>query len=200
MTGKKTPAIPDGSSQTRPATPASTQPASGLLLAGRFGGAQGVRGEIRIRSFTEDPMALARYKNVYDASGARSFKIKKARFLKEGLLAAQIDGIDDRTKAETLTNLEIYIRRENLPRPDDDEFYIADLIGLEVRLADGSKFGSLTRVDNFGAGDILDILNSDGTEIQILFNKANVPQIDVTAGYLVINLPAEIEVREADQE
>lgn len=182
-----------------PASPqAGTKPAGGLLLVGKFGGAQGVRGEIRIRSFTQDPMMLASYRNLLDASGTRTFVIKKARLAKEGVLIAQIDGVNDRTAAETLTNIDLFIRRDDLPEPQEDEFYVADLIGLEAKLVDGTYFGAVTRVDNFGAGDILTITKADASIVDLIFDKNTVPTVDLAGGAITVNLPDEIEVRDED--
>jgi 16S rRNA processing protein RimM len=178
---------------------AGATPASGLLLVGKFGGAQGIRGEIRIRSYTQDPVALARYSTLLDASGTRTFRIQKARALKEGMLVAQVEGVKDRTAAEALTNIDLYIQRAALPAADEDEFYIADLIGLEARSSGGTRFGAVTQVDNFGAGDILTIVQDEGPEIQLLFNKTNVPDINLDGRWLTIVLPVEIEVREDGQ-
>ncbi len=185
-----------GPRQAASSPQASDTPASGLLLVGKFGGAQGIRGEIRIRSFTQDPMALAGYATLLDASGKRTFRIVKARAQKESMLVAQVEGVKDRTAAEALTNTDLYIHRDNLPDPDDDEFYIADLVGLEARMPDGAKFGVVTQVDNFGAGDILTIVRNDRREVQLLFDKTNVPAINPDEGWLTIVMPVEVEARE----
>ena len=184
----------DGPAAAHPAKPpADSKPASGLLLVGKFGGAQGVRGEIRVRSFTQEPLAIAEYKTLLDSSGQRPFRILKARPYKDGVLIAQVEGVSDRTAAEALTNLDLYIRRDDLPEPDEDEFYHADLIGLEARLEDGTVFGTVLRVENYGAGDILEIKRMDGDEVMLLFSKANVPHVDIARGFVTVNPPAEIE-------
>jgi 16S rRNA processing protein RimM len=193
VTGKRS-IKTDGPATARPPKPpADSKPASGLLLVGKFGGAQGVRGEIRIRSFTQDQLAITEYKTLLDSSGQRRFRILKARPYKDGVLIAQVEGVSDRTAAEALTNLDLYIRRDDLPEPEEDEFYHADLIGLEARLEDGTVFGMVLHVENYGAGDILEIKRLDGEEVMLIFSKANVPRVDIAGGYVTINPPAEIE-------
>jgi 16S rRNA processing protein RimM len=198
VTGKRS-IKTDGPAAARPANPpADSKAASGLLLVGKFGGAQGVRGEIRVRSFTQDPLAIAEYHNLLDASGQRRFRILKARPYKDGVLIAQVEGVSDRTAAEALTNLDLYIRRDDLPEPDEDEFYHADLIGLEARLEDGTVYGTVLRVENYGAGDILEIQRHGAEEIMLVFSKANVPHVDIAGGFVTINPPAEIEAPPPD--
>ncbi|MCC2096632.1 MAG: ribosome maturation factor RimM [Hyphomicrobiales bacterium] len=179
--------------------PAEPSSASGLLLVGKFGGAQGVRGEIRLRSFTQDPLAIAAYQTLLDSSRQRRFRIKKARLLKDAVLIVQVEGVSDRTAAEALTNIDLYIRRDDLPEPDEDEFYHTDLVGLDARLADGTVFGSVLRIENFGAGDILEIRQPDGEEVMLAFTKANVPEIDIAGGFLIVQPPAETEAPPPEQ-
>lgn len=173
--------------------PAAGPPAADLVLVGKFGAPQGVRGEIRVRSYTQEPMALAGYGEVFDASGARRFRIVSARPLKDAMLAARIEGIDTRDAAEALTNTDLFVPRSRLPRPDDDEFYHADLIGLEARLADGAVYGRVLGVDNFGAGAILQIQRPDGETEMFSFTRMVFPAVDIAAGFLTIAPPDEIE-------
>jgi 16S rRNA processing protein RimM len=166
------------------------------ILVGRFGAAHGVRGEIRIKSFTADPMALASYAGLTDRDGARSFRIESARPVKDDLIVARIAGVRDRNGAEALTNVEIYIAREALPPPDEEEFYVADLIGMRAELADGAAFGTITNVLNFGAGDILDIALEGGGTSLVPFTRACAPHVDVKARRVVVAPPVEIEGEE----
>ncbi|MDH7798243.1 MULTISPECIES: ribosome maturation factor RimM [unclassified Beijerinckia] len=168
-------------------------PASGLVLVGRFGAPHGVRGEIRIKSYTGDPLALAGYSGLTDATGTRSFALKRARPVKDDMIVGQVDGVGDRNAAEALVNLEIFVPRANLPAPDEDEFYFSDLIGLAVLLPDGSTFGKVRAVDNFGAGDILMIETATGDEALLPFTKAVVPKVDIAGGAVHVILPEEIE-------
>lgn len=171
-------------------------PAADIVLVGKFGAPQGVRGEIRIRSYTDDPMAIASYGELSDATGTRRFRIVSARPLKDSMLVARIEGVGERSLAETLTNIDLYVPRARLPAPDEDEYYHADLIGLEARLADGLAYGRIVRIENYGAGDILEILRPDGDEAMIAFTRANVPTVDIRGGFVVVVPPQEIEARD----
>lgn len=165
-------------------------------MVGKFGAPHGVRGEVRILSFTGDPLAIAGYGELTDATGKRRFLIESARIVKANLLVAQISGIKNRNDSETLTNLEIFAGRAALPPPDEDEFYLADLEGLEARLVDGSYFGRVSRLENHGAGDILVVTRPDNSEELVSFTRINVPQVFVAEGYLVIHPPQSVDARE----
>lgn len=171
--------------------------ASPRILVGRFGAAHGVRGEIRIKSFTQDPMALATYAGLTDAAGARAFRIESARPVKDDLIVARIAGVNDRDGAEALTNTEIFVARKALPPPDEEEFYVADLIGMRAELADGSPFGMIANVLNFGAGDILDIALEGGGTRLVPFTRACAPHVDVSGRRVVVDPPEEVEGEEA---
>jgi 16S rRNA processing protein RimM len=167
-----------------------------LILVGRFGAAHGVRGEVRLKSFTKAPGAIAGYAPLLDASGTRCFKIKSLRSLKEDLFAARVEGILDRAGAESLTNVEIFASRAAFPEAEADEFYLADLIGLAALNESGDLFGRVVDVHNFGGGDILEIAPAAGGETLLLaFTKEIVPDIDVKAGRLIIAPPDEIEAQ-----
>lgn len=164
------------------------------ILVGRFGAAHGVKGEIRLKSFTQSPAAIADYQPLFDASGARRFSIKTLRPLKEDLFIARVAGIEDRASAESLNNLELFAPRAALPPTDEDEFYIADLIGLAAVDASGQTMGRVVDVVNFGAGDILEIAPQAGGETRLFpFTKKVVPEIDMAGGRLTLVPPAEIE-------
>lgn len=170
------------------------------ILVGRFGAAHGVRGEVRIKSYTSDPMALATYEGLSDSSGARSFRIESARPVKDDIIVARLRGVSDRTAAEALTNSEIYIARDALPPPDEEEFYVADLVGMRAELADGTPSGTIANVLNFGAGDILDIALEGGGSRLVPFTRACAPHVDVKARRVVIVPPQEVEGEEAPQD
>jgi 16S rRNA processing protein RimM len=167
------------------------------ILVGRFGAAHGVRGEIRIKSYTAEPMALAGYKGLTDASGARAFVIESARPVKDDIIVARVKGVGDRSAAEALTNTEIHIDRAALPPPDEEEFYIADLIGMRAERADGSAFGVIANVLNFGAGDILDIALEGGGSQLVPFTRACAPHVDVKGRRVIVDPPDEVEGEEA---
>lgn len=167
------------------------------ILVGRFGAPHGVRGEIRVKSFTGDPLALASYAGLTDAAGARAFTFEGARLLKDDMLVARLKGVRDRNGAEALTNVDIYVARDALPPPDEDEFYVADLIGLRAELADGTTFGRIRDILNYGAGDILEIDVGGGATRLLPFTRAVAPTIDMRGGRVVVAPPDEIEGEEA---
>jgi 16S rRNA processing protein RimM len=174
------------------------------ILVGQFGAAHGVRGEVRLKSFTQDPAAIARYGTLSDASGARSYEIASLRLLKDDLFVAKVTGITTREQAEKLTNVALYMPREKLPAADEDEFYHADLIGLSARTEAGEVIGTITNVLNFGGGDILEITPKDGGETLLIpFTKAAAPIIDIANGFVVVVPPDEVETEgdeaEADE-
>jgi 16S rRNA processing protein RimM len=166
------------------------------ILVGRFGAPHGVRGEVRVKSFTGDPLALAAYDGLSDASGARAFRIESARLVKDDMLVVRIEGVRDRTAAEALVNCDLYLPRAALPQTEDDEFYVADLIGLDVVSADGAPLGSVRDVLNYGAGDILDVLRADGASMLVPFTKAAVPHVDMAARRVTVDPPVETEGEE----
>ncbi|MGN6572388.1 MAG: ribosome maturation factor RimM [Pseudolabrys sp.] len=169
------------------------------VLVARFGAAHGVRGEIRLWSFTADPLAIADYGALEDKDGKRQFTIDTLRPNKD-FLVARIDGVDDRNAAESLRNVELYLPRERLPDIDeDDTWYYADLVGLAAVAPDGGAIGTVAAVYNFGAGDIVEIAPAAGGKTLLLpFTEAVVPEVDVTAKRIVVVLPAEVEAREGD--
>ena len=168
------------------------------ILVGIFGAPHGVRGEVRLKSFTGDPMAIADYPRLTDETGARPFKIIAARPVKDDMLIVRVDGVGDRTAAEKLTNVSLSIAREDLPPVDEDEFYNADLIGLRAETRDGAALGVIAAVLNFGAGDILDVRPDAGENILLPFTKKVVPVVDIAGGRVIVEPPEEVVVREED--
>ena len=166
---------------------------SSRILVGRFGAAHGVRGEIRVKSFTAEPTAIAGYKGLTDETGARRFTFEAARFVKDDMIVARLKDVRDRNAAEALTNVDIYIDRADLPPPDEEEFYIADLVGLRAELADGALFGTVRAVLNFGAGDILEIETAPGVTQLLPFTAAVAPHVDMAGGRIIVAPPAEID-------
>lgn len=162
------------------------------MCVAQIGAAHGLKGEVRLRSFTEDPAAITRYGALEAEDRSRSFEIESLRETKDAFIA-RLRGIDDRNAAEALCNLRLYIPRERLPRPDEDEFYHADLIGLAATLKDGTPYGEVIAVENFGAGDILEIRRVNGATEMLPFTQIAVPTIDLDAGTLVVDPPADAE-------
>lgn len=164
------------------------------VLVGRIGAAHGVKGEVRLLSFTEDPKAIADHGPLSDAGGARHFEIATLRPLKDNLLIARFAGVATRDAAEALNNTDLYVPRTALPAVAADEFYHADLIGLAAVDSAGAKIGRVLNVLNFGGGDILEIAPAGGGETLVLpFTKACVPTVDLAAKRVVIIPPVEVE-------
>jgi 16S rRNA processing protein RimM len=153
---------------------------SNLILLGVVGSAHGIRGEVRIKAFTGDPLAIADYGPLVDGKGRR-YEISDVRAAKE-VVVARIKGVTTREGAEALNGVELYVTRDQLPETEDeDEFLQADLIGCSVVGPDGTVLGSVTSVDNYGAGDLLDIATPDGRSVLMPFTKAFAPRIDIAA-------------------
>ncbi len=164
------------------------------LLAGRIGAAHGVKGEVRLLSFTEDPKAIGAYGMLSDAQGARQFEIVALRPLKDDLLVVRFAGVGTRDQAEALNGVDLYVARAALPATAEGEFYHADLIGLTAHNPAGERIGHVTGVLNFGGGDILEVEPTDGGETLLVpFTKEAVPRIDIEAGKIFILPPLEIE-------
>ncbi|MEM7424748.1 MAG: ribosome maturation factor RimM [Pseudomonadota bacterium] len=165
-----------------------------LLCVGVITGAHGIRGEVRIKTFTEEPGAVASYGPLRNKPGDRSFEITRHR-IQKGQVIAALEGIRDRNAAEALKGTELYLDRQALPDLDDEEeFYHADLIGLEARLADGSVFGRVAALQDFGAGDVVEIAPAGGGSTLLLpFTREVVPEVRLAEGHIVVSPPEEIE-------
>ena len=175
----------------------SEKAVSGLVEVGVLGAPHGVKGETRLKSFTADPLGIQDYQPLTDKTGQRRFIIRSARLIKDDMLVVALEGVADRTAAEALTNVTLWVPRTQLPEPDEEEFYHADLIGLVAYAPDGIAVGTVTAVHDFGAGDILDIAPVvDGPSLLVPFTKAIVPVVDLAAGRLTVILPDEVEGEE----
>lgn len=167
------------------------------IVVGRFGAPHGVRGEVRVQSFTGDPLAIASYGPLATADG-RCFTLAHVRRVKDNMLVARVAGIGTREAAQALTNLELTLDRAVLPPPDEDEFYVADLIGLAAVDAEGAPLGIVIDVPNYGGGDLLEVRPPQGGESVLYpFTKAVVPAIDFAARRLTVVPPEEVEGDEA---
>ena len=168
------------------------------VLVGRFGAPHGIRGEIRLQSFTRDPKAIAGYGPLRAVDG-RAFTLVAVRPVKDNMLVVRVAGVDDRTAAEALTGLELSVDRAVLPPPDEDEFYIADLVGLRAVDFEGVPIGTIVDVPNYGGGDLVEVRPLTGGETLLFpFTKNVVPTIDVTGGRVTIVPPDEVEPDEDD--
>ena len=159
------------------------------ICVAQIGGAHGIRGEVKLKSFTADPMAVKDYGPLMSEDGSTSFEIETLRPAK-GHLVARLRGVSDRNAAERLAHLRLFVPRERLPPPAADEFYHVDLIGLAAVTADGTEVGTVVAVHDFGAGDILELAaRAGGATIMLPFTDAFVPVVDVAAGRITVAPP-----------
>ena len=161
------------------------------ICIARIGAPHGVRGAVKLWTFTEDPFAVQSYGPLRTKDGARSFEVATARAAK-GHLVVTLKGIATREDAERLNGIELYIAREKLPATDEYEYYHADLIGLAAVTSANEPLGRVTAIHNFGAGDIIEIAPPQGATMLLPFTNAVVPSVDLKAGRVVIELPDEI--------
>lgn len=178
----------------------SPDAAGSRICLGVVIGAQGVRGEVRIKTFTDDPEAIGAYGPVTDESGRRQFRIAGLRPGKAGVVVAAIEGITDRNAAEALKGTRLYVARAALPELEADAFYHADLVGLDAWTEDGVLWGRVAAVHNFGAGDILEIAKAGGPTELVPFTREVVPEVDIEAGTLTIVPPGVVEAKGEGEE
>jgi 16S rRNA processing protein RimM len=162
-----------------------------ILLAAVIG-AQGLKGEVKVKTFTQGPEALRTYGVLHDKSGKR-YEITAFRVSKPGEAVIAFKGVADRNAAEALKGTELFVKRDALPKTDEEEFYHADLIGLEAFDADGRQVGKVAAIHNFGAGDVIAITRADGDEVLLAFTRETVPVIDVAGGRISIAVPEDDE-------
>jgi len=173
------------------------------ILLGRIGAAHGIRGEVRLQSFTQNPVDIATYGPLETDKPGVSITISTLRPQKDPqkeMMVARLAGIGDRTAAEKLNGIALYIERERLPMPDtEDDFYHTDLIGLEARLPDGTVLGTVSAVPNFGADDLLEVKDErTGDTFLYPFTRAVVPQVHLSDGYLTLVPPLDAEPGEEE--
>ena len=149
----------------------------------------GVRGVVRLKSFTAAPRDIARYGRLEDEGGDRQFELTVVGEGR-GVLLARLSGVADRNGAEALRGLRLYLPRAKLPPPQAEEYYHADLIGLSAVLGDGTPIGEVRAVHDFGAGDTLEIVRPAGPPLLVPFTRAVVPVVDLPGGRLVLDPPA----------
>jgi 16S rRNA processing protein RimM len=165
------------------------------ICVGAVAGVHGVRGLVRVKSFTEVPADIAAYGPLTDVDGVRRFELEIVGSAK-GVLLARLNGVQDRNAAEALKGVEFYVDRDTLPAPNEEEFYHADLIGLPVVLSDGEAYGTVRALHEFGAGDMIEILLEAGGVSVLPFTREVVPVVDVKEGRIVVVPPTETEARE----
>src|SRR5215207_10652545 len=183
--------MPAGSARIAPSpqpSPAMGERGYRRVCVGVVTGAHGVRGAVRVKSFTAEPEGVAGYGPVEDERGERRLTLRLVGSAK-GVMIAQIAGVEDRNAAEALRGLRLYLAREALPPPGEEEYYHADLIGLAAALADGTPVGTVRAVHDFGAGDTLEIERAEGQPVMVPFTRAVVPVVDLESGRIVVDSP-----------
>ena len=160
------------------------------IALGHIGGAHGIRGEVVLKPYTEQPLDIAAYGPLSEQGGSRIFTITKARVVKNGVVA-RLEGIDDRNQAEALKGVVLTVARDQLPEPDaEDEWYQSDLIGLAVYDKTGHHIGEVVAMPNYGASDLVEIRPVGEVKTFLLpFSADYVPEIDIAAGRVVVELP-----------
>ena len=166
------------------------------VLLGHIAGAHGIRGAVLVRSYTAEPEAIADYGVLEDEAGRALFTLAVEGGTAKGLIC-RVEGIEDRTAAEKLKGVALYVPRDRLPPPDDGEYYHADLIGLDAVTEAGAALGRVVAVLNYGAGDILEV-KPDGSKRTALYpmTEAVVRDVDLTRGVVVIDPPVEVEAED----
>ncbi|MGQ0741854.1 MAG: ribosome maturation factor RimM [Alphaproteobacteria bacterium] len=158
------------------------------LLVGTVIGASGLRGELKVKSFTAAPENIGHYGPLFCEDG-RNFSVAGVRAQKGDVVLVRLKGIEDRASAQKLKGLRLYVSRAALPQPAADEFYHADLMGLRVEDENGHTLGAVRAVHNFGAGDIIEVEDAKGKSRMFPFTRDIVPEVDVAAGRMVAVLP-----------
>ena len=165
------------------------------ILLAVIGAPHGIKGEVRVKSFTGDPLAFGDYGKLHDAQG-RKYQVINARVSKT-VVVTRFKSIDTREKAEALKGIELFVDRSVLPEvEDEDEFYMSDLVGLEAVSPDGERLGVVKEVHDFGAGDILEIKLENGPLEMFPFTRAIFPEVDIEGGRLVLVPPLSVSERE----
>ena len=162
-----------------------------ILLAAIIG-AQGLRGAVKVKLFTETPESLSRYGVLKDRHGKR-FEVTALRPAKDGEAVISFSGVDDRDAAEALKGTELFIARDQLPATGEEEFYHADLIGLEAQDGEGRFLGKVAAIHNYGASDVMEIARPDGDSVLLAFTRETVPVIDIGGGRVVVAVPEDDE-------
>ena len=166
---------------------------SDRICVGAIAGSFGVKGEVRLKSFCTDPAAIATYGPLFTEDGQTSYKVTLTRPVANGL-GARLSGVATKEQADALKGTSLYVDREKLPAPGDDEFYHADLIGLDAHDTGGTLIGKVHAVHNHGAGDLLEILGPGmKTALLLPFTRAVVPTIDLAARRIIIDPPEALD-------
>ncbi len=160
------------------------------VCVGAIAGAHGVKGLVKIKSFTEKPKDVAAYGPLGDETGDRKYDVAVVG-LSRGLIIARVEGVDDREAAQALRGTRLYVDRSALPATEEETYYHADLIGLDAVSVDGAAVGKVKAVHNYGAGDVIEIERRDEGPLLVPFTRSAVPEVDLTVGRLVVSEPEE---------
>ena len=159
------------------------------VILGVITGVHGIRGEVRVKSFTGDPDAIWSYGPLLLGETGKTVEVLRFRSSKGGFVVA-LEGVNDRNAAEKLKGAELKIDRDALPPVEPGEYYHEDLAGLCVRTVDGREVGTIVRVENFGAGDLLEVRLAGKKETQFLpFGASSVPEVNIEDGFVVVDPP-----------
>ncbi len=164
------------------------------VLIAAVAGAFGVKGLVKLKTFTADPLAITAYGPLRTEDGSQQYQVTQAQKPKGDLAFVRLSGVTTRDGAQALKGLRLYIDRDALPEPDPDDFYLIDLIGLEAKDTRGISLGRIKAVHNHGAGDVLEVVAEGKTARLFAFTRAIVPVVDIANGVVVIDPPAEVEV------
>ena len=166
------------------------------VLLGRITGVHGIRGEVVIKAYTAEPESIGAYGPLEDEAGQRAYTLAVVRVTPKGVIG-RVKGVADRTEAEKLKGTKLYIARERLPAAEANEFYHADLVGLAAFDPAGARIGEIVAVQNFGAGDLLEINLAGSNESEFVpFTNAVVPEVDIAAGRAIVVMPVTTEVED----
>jgi 16S rRNA processing protein RimM len=165
---------------------------SNLILVGRVAGAFGVKGDVRVTTYTADPLALLGYRDLKREDGSPALTLTGGRAAKGGIVVRAKE-VATREEAEALRGLKLYVPRNVLPEPDEDEFYVTDLIGLSVETPAGEPLGRIKTVQDFGAGDLLEVQPADGASWWLPFTREAVPEVRLAEGKVIAVPPEETE-------
>lgn len=168
---------------------------SRLCLLGVVRGARGLKGDVRIESFTADPADIGAYGPLCDETGRRSWRLTVTGRTGKGQIVGRLEGVADRDAAEALKGVRLHVRRSALPPPAEDEYYEADLIGLRAETAAGEPLGKVKTVSDYGAGGVLEIDGGPEGSLEVPLSAAVVRKIDIGGGRIVIDPPEILEAR-----
>lgn len=161
-----------------------------LILLGHIGAAHGIKGDVSVKTFTGEPEAIGSYGPLTDKTGTKIYNVRVIRVTPKGGAIVRIQGVNDRNGAEVLNGTDLYVDRARLPEPANGEYYYADLVGLLAVNPEGAGIGKIVAVENFGAGDLLEIKMAGSTETEFVpFTSACVPEIDLSTGRATIVMP-----------